>query len=74
MAGFNIEDPAKQEKIRRESHEFQADAGRLGTYVAKPYAHREYPKVVGYRDEAKSDPVIVHNAEEEKAYEAKKKK
>lgn len=29
------------------------------------YEYQEYPKVVGYRDEAKKDPIIVSNAKEE---------
>lgn len=30
-----------------------------------PYKFEEYPKVVGYRDEKKHDPIIVSNAKEE---------
>ena len=29
------------------------------------YKYQEYPKVVGYRDEGKRDPIIVNNAREE---------
>lgn len=30
-----------------------------------PYKYEEYPKVVGYRDEKKRDPIIVADAKEE---------
>jgi len=30
-----------------------------------PYKFEEYPKVVGYRDEKKRDPILVANAKEE---------
>jgi len=43
---FNMEDPAKQEQIRRGTHEYRADIGRHGTYVPKPYKHQEYPKMM----------------------------
>jgi|SRR5712664_1561010 len=44
----NIEDPAKQEKIRRGPHQFVHDPskGQFGIYVEKPYHHQEYPKVM----------------------------
>lgn len=44
---FNMEDPNKQEKIRRGSHEYVPGAGKHGTYVEKPYLHQGYPKVMG---------------------------
>lgn len=44
---FNMEDPAKQEQIRRGSHEYVPQAGKHGTYVPKPYKHQEYPKMMG---------------------------
>jgi hypothetical protein len=44
---FNMEDPAKQESIRRGPHEYIPTAGKHGTYVAKPYKHQEYPKMMG---------------------------
>lgn len=31
----------------------------------EPYKFKEYPKVVGYKDEKKSDPIIVADAKEE---------
>jgi hypothetical protein len=48
MAGnFNMDDPSKQEQIRRGSHEYIPTAGKHGTYVPKPYKHQEYPKMMG---------------------------
>ena len=44
---FNLEDPVKQEQIRRGSHEYIASAGKHGTYVSKPYKHQDYPKMMG---------------------------
>jgi len=44
---FNMDDPSKQEAIRRGPHEYIATAGKHGTYVAKPYKHQEYPKMMG---------------------------
>lgn len=46
-SNFNMEDPQKQEAIRRGSHEYIATAGKHGTYVPKPYKHQEYPKMLG---------------------------
>jgi hypothetical protein len=43
---FNMQDPAKQEQIRRGSHEYVTGEGRHGTYVAKTYHHQEYPKIM----------------------------
>lgn len=31
----------------------------------EPYKFREYPKVVGYKDEKKTDPILVADAKEE---------
>jgi hypothetical protein len=45
-SNFNMEDPAKQEAIRRGSHEYIPTAGKHGIYVVKPYQHQEYPKMV----------------------------
>jgi len=44
---FNIDDPAKQEKIRREPHEYIPTAGRHGAYRPKPYDREanEFPKM-----------------------------
>jgi hypothetical protein len=44
---FNMEDPAKQEQIRRGSHEYVPTAGNHGRYLPKPYKHQEYPKMMG---------------------------
>jgi hypothetical protein len=44
---FNMDDPAKQEAIRRGSHEYIPTAGKHGSYVPKPYRHQEYPKMLG---------------------------
>lgn len=44
---FNMEDPAKQEAIRRGHHEYIATQGKHGTYVPRPYKHQEYPKMMG---------------------------
>ena len=44
---FNMEDPAKQEQIRRGHHEYIPTAGKHGTYVPKQYKHQEYPKMMG---------------------------
>lgn len=44
---FNLEDPAKQEVIRRGHHEYVPTAGKHGSYVPKPYKHQEYPKMMG---------------------------
>jgi hypothetical protein len=46
LANFNQEDPAKQEAIRRKSHEYVEGGGRHGVYKEKPYIHQEYPKVM----------------------------
>ena len=43
---FNMEDPGKQESIRRGHHEYIPTAGKHGSYVAKPYKHEEYPKMM----------------------------
>lgn len=44
---FNMDDPAKQEAIRRQPHEYIPTAGKHGSYVPKPYKHQEYPKMMG---------------------------
>jgi len=44
---FNMDDPAKQEQIRRGSHEYVPTAGKHGSYIPKPYKHQEYPKMLG---------------------------
>lgn len=44
---FNMEDPAKQEAVRRGHHEYIPTAGKHGAYVPKQYKHQEYPKMLG---------------------------
>lgn len=44
---FNMDDPSKQESIRRGHHEYIPTAGKHGTYVPKQYKHQEYPKMLG---------------------------
>lgn len=44
---FNLDDPAKQEAIRRGHHEYVPTAGKHGSYVPKQYKHQEYPKMMG---------------------------
>jgi hypothetical protein len=48
-ANFNMEDPAKQEQIRRGTHEYVPTAGKHGSYVPRVYkrAEHEYPKMMG---------------------------
>lgn len=47
QANFNMEDPAKQEQIRRGSHRYVPTVGKHGSYVPEPYKHQEYPKMMG---------------------------
>jgi hypothetical protein len=42
-----MEDPAKQEQIRRGPHRYEPSAGRHGSYVPTTYKHQEYPKMLG---------------------------
>ena len=46
---FNMDDPSKQEAIRRGHHEYLPTAGKHGTYVPKQYdrSKNEYPKMMG---------------------------
>jgi hypothetical protein len=44
---YNMDDPAKQEQIRRGPHEYIPSAGKHGTYVARPFKQQEYPKMMG---------------------------
>lgn len=46
-SNFNMDDPAKQEAIRRGPHEYIAGVGKHGVYVKKEYKHQEYPKMMG---------------------------
>lgn len=46
MANFNMDDPSKQEQVRRGSHEYIPGEGKHGVYVPRDYLHREYPKVM----------------------------
>jgi len=47
MANMNMDDPAKQEQIRRGHHDYVPTAGKHGAYIPKPYKHQEYPKMMG---------------------------
>lgn len=47
MSNFNMDDPAKQEAIRRGHHEYIPTAGKHGAYVPRVYKHQEYPKMLG---------------------------
>lgn len=47
MAGMNMDDPAKQETIRRGHHRYEPGAGKHGSYVPAQYKHQEYPKMMG---------------------------
>jgi hypothetical protein len=49
MAGMNMDDPAKQEAIRRGHHRYEPGVGKHGTYVPAQYKHQEYPKMMGKR-------------------------
>ena len=44
---LNMEDPAKQEQIRRGPHRYEPTAGKHGSYVPTVYKHQEYPKMMG---------------------------
>jgi hypothetical protein len=46
---FNMEDPVKQETIRRGHHEYVPTAGKHGSYVPRQYdrSKNEYPKMLG---------------------------
>lgn len=46
MISFNLPDPTEQEKIRRGSHRYVAEAGVHGRYVKETYIRQEYPKVM----------------------------
>lgn len=46
-SNFNMEDPSKQEQVRRGHHEYVATAGKHGSYVPRQYKHQEYPKMMG---------------------------
>lgn len=45
-SNMNMEDPAEQEKIRRQPHEYIATEGKHGIYRPKPYVHQPYPKMM----------------------------
>ncbi len=42
-----MEDPAKQEAIRRGSHEYIPTAGKHGIYVPRAFKQQDYPKMMG---------------------------
>lgn len=64
-ANFNMEDPTKQEAVRRGHHEYVPTAGKHGSYVPKQYKHQEYPKMMGkwpkpvYKDFATQNGVAI---------------
>ena len=47
MSNMNMDDPAKQEAIRRGHHRYEPTAGKHGSYVPTQYKHQEYPKMMG---------------------------
>lgn len=49
MTQMNMDDPAKQEAVRRGHHEYIPTAGKHGSYVQRQYdrAKNEYPKMMG---------------------------
>src|SRR6266849_4677552 len=46
---FNMDDPSKQETIRRGHHEYLPTVGKHGSYVPRQYdrSKNEYPKMMG---------------------------
>jgi hypothetical protein len=44
---FNMDDPAKQEQIRRGPHEYVASEGKHGLYKPVAAVFREFPKMMG---------------------------
>ncbi len=44
---LNMDDPARQEQIRRGSHEYVPTEGKHGMYKPKTYVHQEFPKMMG---------------------------
>lgn len=46
-SNFNMDDPAKQEQIRRGHHRYDPAVGKHGIYVPAAYKHQEYPKMMG---------------------------
>jgi hypothetical protein len=49
MANMNMDDPSRQEEVRRGHHEYIATAGKHGSYVPRQYdrSKNEYPKMMG---------------------------
>ena len=49
MSNMNMDDPGKQEAIRRGHHEYIPTMGKHGSYVPKQYNREknEYPKMMG---------------------------
>jgi hypothetical protein len=49
MANMNMDDPSRQEQVRRGHHEYIATAGKHGSYVPRQYdrSKNEYPKMMG---------------------------
>lgn len=46
MASMNMDDPSKQEQIRRGTHEYVTGDGKHGTYVPRQFKQQEYPKMM----------------------------
>jgi hypothetical protein len=46
---MNMDDPSRQEQVRRGHHEYIATAGKHGSYVPRQYdrSKNEYPKMMG---------------------------
>lgn len=46
---MNMDDPSKQEQIRRGTHEYVGSEGKHGAYVPRTYdrSKNEYPKMMG---------------------------
>jgi hypothetical protein len=49
MANMNMDDPSRQEQVRRGHHEYIPTAGKHGSYVPRQYdrSKNEYPKMMG---------------------------
>lgn len=58
---FNVDDPVKQEQIRRGSHEYVPTAGKHGAYLPKAYVHQDYPKMMGKWPKPQHKDFLTHN-------------
>jgi hypothetical protein len=57
---FNMDDPSKQEAIRRGHHEYIPTAGKHGSYQPRPYRHQEYPKMLGTWPQPQQKDFLTH--------------